>query len=77
MTITPSLPNSKSLSVITHEAIQVLIEQVGAANTVRFLEQFTTGNGNYTDTRQQLLEGVSLEDILRAVENQRQSTPRL
>ena len=34
---------TKPLNQITHEAIQVLYQEIGVVNTVRFLNQFTLG----------------------------------
>jgi len=50
------------------------MERIGAADTVRFLGQFTTGSGNYTEERRQMVEETTLDDILHAVEQQRAST---
>ena len=65
-----SLP-TKPLTDITHEAVHLLMERIGAADTVRFLGQFTTGSGNYTEERRQMVEETTLDDILYAVELQR------
>ncbi|MBB4637997.1 hypothetical protein [Longimicrobium terrae] len=34
------------------------------ADTIRFLNQFATGSGNYTEERQQLAKSLVLDDIL-------------
>lgn len=49
----------KPLSEINQEAITLLSRGLGVANTLRFLSQFTAGNGNYTEER----EDMSLEEI--------------
>jgi hypothetical protein len=54
----------KPLSEVTHEAIEVLSREIGLANTVRFINQFSTGYGNYTEERKELFEGLSMEDIV-------------
>ncbi|MEW6127650.1 MAG: hypothetical protein AB1757_11490 [Acidobacteriota bacterium] len=53
----------KPLAEITHEAINVLCKNIGVANTLRFINQFTQGYGNYTDERQTLFESLSVEEI--------------
>ena len=68
-----SLP-TKPLTDITHAAVHLLMERIGAADTVRFLGQFTTGSGNYTEERRTMVEETTLDDILHAVEQQRVST---
>jgi hypothetical protein len=40
---------TKPLSEITNRAIELLSKEIGIVDTVRFLNQFTTGYGDYTD----------------------------
>jgi hypothetical protein len=54
----------KPLAEVTQEAIRVLIQELGPANTVRFVNQFTVGYGNYTKERQQLFASMTLDDIV-------------
>ncbi len=39
---------------LTQEALRVLYRELGIVNTIRFLNQFTTGFGDYTAERQAL-----------------------
>jgi hypothetical protein len=54
----------KPLSEITEQAITVLSREIGIANTIRFINQFTTGYGNYTEERQEIFGRMSLDDVL-------------
>ena len=54
----------KPLAEVTQEAIRVLIQELGPVDTVRFVNQFTVGYGNYTEERQQLFAGMTLDDIV-------------
>ena len=54
----------KSLAEVTRQAIRVLIQELGPVDTVRFVNQFTVGYGNYTEERQQLFAGMTLDDIV-------------
>jgi len=54
----------KPLAEVTQEAIRVLIQELGPANTVRFVNQFTVGYGNYTEERRQLFAGMTLDNIV-------------
>ena len=56
---------TKSLSEINAEAIQLLARELGVANTARFIRQFSTGSGNYTDERKLLFENESLDELLK------------
>ena len=58
---------AKPLSEITRNAIDLLSKEMGIVDTVRFLNQFTTGYGNYTDEREILFKDMRLDDILAAI----------
>jgi hypothetical protein len=60
---------TKSLNEITQQAIQVLSKEIGIANTVRFLNQFSTGYGNYTEERESLFKDLTLDEILKRMQN--------
>ena len=61
----------KPLAEITHEAISVLCKHIGVANTMRFINQFTTGYGNYTEERKEVFANMSVEDIVSEIEQNR------
>lgn len=42
---------TKPLAEITRRAIEVLTRELGSADTLRFINQFTTGHGDYTAER--------------------------
>ena len=56
---------NRPLAEITQEAIQVLYQKLGAVNTVRFLNQFTVGYGNYLEEREALFGDLSLDAIIK------------
>ena len=55
---------AKSLSEITNQALHVLAREIGAADTMRFLGQFSTGTGNYTEERAALFDHLTLDEVL-------------
>lgn len=61
----------KPLAEITHEALDLLCRHLGVANTARFVNQFTTGYGNYTEDRRELFARMSLEEIVAEIERRR------
>jgi hypothetical protein len=63
----------KPLSEVNHQAIRLLSEKLGVADTFRFVNQFTTGHGNYTEERDALFGHLTLDDIVSAIENKRPS----
>ncbi len=69
MTVQP-----KPLSEITQQAMSVLSKELGIANTLRFIGQFTSGYGNYTEERGELYADMSLDDILSEMKAARQES---
>ena len=63
----------KPLSEVNHQAIQLLAKHIGIADTLRFVNQYTTGHGNYTEERDALFGHLTLDDIVSAIEKRRTS----
>jgi uncharacterized membrane protein YGL010W len=63
----------KPLSEVNHQAIQLLAKHMGVVDTFRFVNQFTTGHGNYTQERDALFDHLTLDDIISAIEKRRDS----
>jgi hypothetical protein len=55
---------TKPLAYITQEAIGVLCREIGIVNTIRFINQFTVGYGNYTEERETLFGEMSMDEIV-------------
>lgn len=58
---------TRPLSEITRHAIDLLSKEMGIVDTVRFLNQFTTGYGDYTEEREALFEDLTLDEILASI----------
>ena len=54
---------TRPLAEITAVALKVLYKEIGIVNTVRFINQFTTGYGNYTQERQELFAGMTPDEV--------------
>jgi len=63
----------RPLAEITREALKILYKEMGVVNTIRFINQFTTGYGNYTEERDILFEGMTLDDILSEIKKERKT----
>jgi hypothetical protein len=59
------------LAEITTKALKVLYKEIGIVNTVRFINQFTTGYGDYTQEREQLFAGMTLDSIVSEIKRDR------
>ena len=55
---------TRPLVDVTHDAIRLLSRELGVVETARFLSQFGAGQGNYTEERTALFEGVSVEELI-------------
>jgi len=62
---------ARPLAEVTQEALRVLCKEIGIVNTVRFVNQFTVGYGNYTEEREQLFADMTLDDIVSEVKRRR------
>ena len=64
------------LAEITKEALHVLYKEIGVVNTIRFVNQFTTGYGNYTEERKILFADMTLDDLLAEMSKTKQKPPK-
>ncbi len=63
----------ETLAEITNDAIDLLCQEMGVVKTIRFINQFNKGFGDYTIEREQIFEGMSVEDIVTEIERKRES----
>ena len=66
----------KPLAEITQEAIMVLSQNLGIVNTIRFINQFMTGYGNYTEEREELFGEKTLEELVSEIKQARDEASR-
>ncbi|MGB5686395.1 MAG: hypothetical protein WBM35_11315 [Candidatus Electrothrix sp.] len=60
-----------TLNDINIKAITLLSSKLGTADTIRFLNQFTTGFGDYTQERKKVFDKKSLDDIVSEIKERR------
>ena len=65
---------AKPLSEITQEAIMVLSQNLGIVNTIRFINQFMIGHGNYAEEREELFGKKTLEELVAEIKQTRNNT---
>lgn len=66
---------TRPLAEVTQVALKVLYKELGIVDTVRFVNQFTTGYGNYTQERDQLFANLTLDDLVSEIKRQRSQSP--
>ena len=62
---------ARPLAEITAVALKTLYREIGIVDTVRFINQFTTGYGDYTHERQELVAGMTLDDMVSQIKRER------
>lgn len=67
------IAETRPLAEITQEAIRILFREIGVVDTVRFINQYTTGYGNYTEERQELFADQTLDDLVSQIKERRAS----
>jgi len=55
------------ISEVIQRATNVLIKEIGVVDTIRFLNQFRAGSGNYTVERDLLFKGMSVKDVVKEI----------
>ena len=58
----------KTQNQIIEQGYQALVNSLGVVDTIRFIQHFSPGEGNYTEERHQWLEQKSLDDILEDID---------
>jgi hypothetical protein len=61
------------LTELSASAIRIPCEQLGAADTARFLNQFNAGFGDHTRERRQRLGKRSVADVVEMIVDRRES----
>ncbi len=61
------------LAELNASAIRMLCREFGVVNTARFIQQFTTGYGNYTEERDQIIGDLTVDEIVADIERRRQT----
>lgn len=64
------------LAEITKEALRVLYKEIGVVNTIRFVNQFTSGYGDYTQERRELFADMTLDDLFAEMKKNKQKPAR-
>lgn len=62
---------TKPLTEINQLATHILCREMGVVDTIRFINQFTTGYGDYTKEREKLFGDLSLKEIVSEIKNAR------
>ena len=60
---------AKPISEISRRATNVLFKELGVVDTIRFLNQFSVGQGDYTKQREEWLGNLSIDDAISQIKD--------
>ena len=66
----------KTQPEIVQKGYQILVGSLGVTDTLRFIQYFSPGQGDYTRSRQATLDQTSLEDILATMRHTPVESPK-
>ena len=52
------------VSEISRRATHILFKEMGVVDTIRFLNQFSVGRGDYTKARENWLDEISMDEAI-------------
>ncbi len=58
-----------TINEINKEAFEVLFKELGVSKTIRFINQFSVGKGNYTEMKDDIFKGMTVDDIVSEIKN--------
>jgi hypothetical protein len=64
---------ARPVSEISRRAAHILFKEMGVVDTIRFFNQFSLGQGDYTKEREKWLADVSLDEAISRIKSQREN----
>ena len=61
----------RSLAEVRHLGYEVLARELGPADFIRFIQQFETGSGDYTEERRRWLDPLDAATLIARIEQRR------
>ncbi len=65
------ITQTQPLNEINIKAFNVLYKEIGLTNTLRFVNQFTTGYGNYTEERRETFNKMTISEIISEIKKEK------
>ena len=65
-----------TLEEVRRQGLEALRDRLGRAGMIRFLQQFETGRGDYSQSRWEWVDQTSLEDIRASRQSRARKKPR-
>lgn len=62
---------TKTQQELVRQGYQALVDTLGVVDTIRFIQHFSPGQGDYTKERHEWLDQISREDIFTSMKQRR------
>ena len=62
---------AKTLNQVRQEGFSALTESLGPVDTIRFIQQFDLGHGDYTAERHRILGNPTVDELFRMIKERR------
>ena len=62
---------TRPISEISRRATHILFKEMGVVDTIRFLNQFSIGQGDYTKEREKWIGDIYLDDAISQIKAKR------
>jgi len=64
---------ARPVSEINRRATHILFKEMGVVDTIRFFNQFSMGQGDYTKEREKWLGEISLDEAISQIKSHREN----
>jgi len=64
---------TRPISEINRQATHILFKEMGVVETIRFLNQFSVGQGDYTKDRGKWLDKISMDDAIAQIKSSKKA----
>ncbi len=65
---------TRPIHEINRQATHILFKEMGVVETIRFLNQFSVGQGDYTKDRRKWLDKITMEDAIAQMKSGKKNT---
>ncbi len=60
---------SKEIGLIRKEGLNALVKKLGPDGMIRFIQQYSSGSGDYTRDRHLIIDDYSIDEIVKEIKN--------
>jgi hypothetical protein len=68
---------TRSISEINRQATHILFREMGVVETIRFLNQFSVGQGDYTKDRNKWLDKITMDDAIAQIKSSKRAPQQM